>query len=119
MNVQQGDKDYCDTATQSVKLPNFAYQICSKQNAEDTILNALNKKVKLKFDETPLKEVVQTIGELLKVPVLMDEIAISDEGLKTDQPITFESNTITARSALNVMLEPFESHLASSRMKCW
>lgn len=73
--------------------------------AEQDILAKLNKTIRLNFKGTPLRNMVQFIGDELKVPVYLDTVAISDEGLATDEPITFASKNMTVRSALKIILD--------------
>lgn len=77
----------------------------AKRAAELKILLALNNPVTVEFKETPLSDVMEFFGELLNVPVHIDEIAITDEGIPLDEPITFQAKEIAARSALEMMFE--------------
>ncbi len=65
---------------------------------------ALATRVSLNFHKTPLDEVVKHLVEKLKVPVVIDEQALQEEGEEINQPITFRANNITLESALKLML---------------
>jgi hypothetical protein len=67
---------------------------------------SLQKLVSPKFDRTPLKEVVawfRTAGDL---NIMLDELAIGEEGVTGTTPVTLELNEVAIHSALRLLLEP-------------
>ena len=59
-----------------------------------------------KFDRTPLKEAVawfRTAGDL---NIILDELAIEDEGVTGTSPVTLELNEVAIHSALRLLLKP-------------
>lgn len=47
----------------------------------------LTKNVTLKFENTPLNEAIAILKEKLAIDVLLDEVALNDEGIHADSPI--------------------------------
>ena len=67
---------------------------------------SLQKLVSPKFDRTPLKEAVawfRTAGDL---NIILDELAIEDEGVTGTSPVTLELNEVAIHSALRLLLKP-------------
>jgi type II secretory pathway component GspD/PulD (secretin) len=67
----------------------------------------LQTPVLLKYQETPLTEVMTGLSELTGVNIHLDPRGLSQEGVNTDTPITINlSKEISLKSALNLILEP-------------
>ncbi len=67
----------------------------------------LQTPVLLKYQETPLTEVMTGLSELTGVNIHLDPRGLSQEGINTDTPITINlSKEISLKSALNLVLEP-------------
>jgi beta-lactamase regulating signal transducer with metallopeptidase domain len=67
---------------------------------------SLQKLVSPKFDRTPLKEAVawfRTAGDL---NIILDELAIEEEGVTGTTPVTLELNEVAIHSALRLLLKP-------------
>jgi hypothetical protein len=75
---------------------------------ETAIRQALAKPVELKFVETPLAEVANSLEKKLGVQVRLDFKALDDVGIKGDEPVTFQVSGISARSALELLLRPLD-----------
>jgi hypothetical protein len=60
----------------------------------------------LSFVDTPLSEVASNISDRMKITIILDETALMEEGVATDQPITLKLGAVTCDSALNLMLDP-------------
>lgn len=74
--------------------------------AEERIQEALREETETGFIDTPLKDAIDFIKELHKIQIIIDEQALVEEGLATDEPINLDLSGITLRSALRIMLEP-------------
>ena len=73
--------------------------------AEQEIERALRKRVQVQFDETPLSEVIDTLGRMTGVNVFLDIEGLAAEGVTTDTPITMNlSQEISLKSVLNLIL---------------
>ncbi len=67
----------------------------------------LQTPVLLKYQETPLTEVMNGLSELTGVNIHLDPRGLSQEGVNTDTPVTINlSKEISLKSALNLILEP-------------
>ncbi len=67
----------------------------------------LQTPVLLKYQETPLTEVVGNLSELTGVNMHLDPRGLSQEGINTDVPVTINlSKEISLKSALNLVLDP-------------
>jgi general secretion pathway protein D len=67
----------------------------------------LQTPVLLKYQETPLTEVMHGLSELTGVNIHLDPRGLNQEGVGTDTPITINlSKEISLKSALNLILEP-------------
>lgn len=67
---------------------------------------SLQNLVSPKFDRTPLKEAVawfRTAGDL---NIILDELAIEEEGIIGTTPVTLELNEVAIHSALRLLLKP-------------
>lgn len=79
-----------------------------KEDREDKDIERLldQTKIKLDFVDTPLKEAVTFIGDMLKIDVILDK-RLEDLGVSPDSPITLSLNKreIRARTALEFILQ--------------
>ncbi len=67
----------------------------------------LQTPVLLKYQETPLTQVMTGLSELTGVNIHLDPRGLSQEGVNTDTPITINlGKEISLKSALNLILEP-------------
>ena len=67
----------------------------------------LQTPVLLRYQDTPLTEVMHNLSELTGVNMHLDPRGLSQEGVNTDTPVTISlSKEISLKSALNLILEP-------------
>ncbi len=67
----------------------------------------LQTPVLLRYDNTPLSEVMHGLSELTSVNIHLDPRGLSQEGVNSDTPVTINlSKEISLKSALNLILEP-------------
>jgi hypothetical protein len=74
--------------------------------AEQRIQTALADTTEIAFVDTPLSEVMSFLSDLHNITIILDETALMEEGVATDQPISRELAGISLRSALKIILEP-------------
>ncbi len=75
--------------------------------AEVEIYKKLRSKVSVDFENRPLSEVLETLGQMAGIPITIDKLGIGQEGVSSDEPITLRvTQDVTLRSALNLILEP-------------
>ena len=80
----------------------------SSASAEEAIRRALDKPISLEFVETPLGDVVDYLKDCLQIRIALHQKALSDVGVATDTPITRNLLNISARSALNLILDDLD-----------
>lgn len=76
--------------------------------AEEAIRRALDKPISLEFVETPLGDVVDYLKDCLQIRIVLHRKALSDVGVAADTPITRNLLNISARSALNLLLDDLD-----------
>ncbi len=74
---------------------------------EIRIEKSLSRQISLHFDERPLQEVVQHIQDVANINVMFDRLALEEEGLTSDMPVTINVEGVMLKSALNLILEQF------------
>ncbi|MFV1969214.1 MAG: hypothetical protein ACC628_27650, partial [Pirellulaceae bacterium] len=75
--------------------------------AEQEIQESLKRPVEVRFNNTPLKEVLETLGQLVNVNIYPDPMGLAAEGVTTDTPVTVNLNSpVSLKSALNIILQP-------------
>ena len=74
--------------------------------AEQRLEKALDKTVSIGFLNTPLNEVVVVLAKQLSINVVLDNEALTEEGIAPDTPVTLQLQQITAHSALELLLRP-------------
>jgi hypothetical protein len=77
-----------------------------ESEAKTAIRQALNGPIDWSFDETPLIEVVKFVAEENGIEVELDETALADLAVTTDEPITFKFRGIPMKDALRLLLGP-------------
>lgn len=74
---------------------------------EIEIEKRLKTPVMLKYQDTPLTEVMSGLSELTGVNIHLDPRGLTQEGVNTDTPVTINlTKEISLKSALNLILEP-------------
>jgi hypothetical protein len=76
------------------------------QVVNDRCASGLKKLVRLNFDETPLLAAIQEVSRLTDINVVIDESGLAEQGVAKSTPINLLVSDITARSALQLMLNP-------------
>ncbi|MFO0870974.1 MAG: hypothetical protein U0935_18770 [Pirellulales bacterium] len=74
--------------------------------AEQEIHRSLAKPVEVRFNQRPLKEVLETLGTAANINIHLDNAGLAAEGVTSDTPVSINLNQpISLRSALNLILE--------------
>ncbi len=79
-----------------------------KSENERRIETGLDKSLSLSFQDSPLTEVVASFARQLSINVVIDNEALTEEGIATDTPVTLQLTQITGRSALELLLRPLQ-----------
>ena len=72
---------------------------------EKAILKALKRTTALEFTETPLKDVLEFLGDMHRIPLCIDSSALKEAGIDESTPITCNISGIPLRSALEMILD--------------
>lgn len=75
---------------------------------EELVLAALERYVSFQFEDLPLRAWLEAIGRKCEISVVINEQALTDEGVAIDTPITSKASRVTLRSALKLTLEPLQ-----------
>ena len=75
---------------------------------EQRILEQLDKNTEFEFSGESIEEVIEFISDYHGIPILIQEDALAEVGIGTDEPITKYLSGITLRSALKIVLEPLD-----------
>ena len=79
--------------------------------AEQEIQRSLSKPVEVRFNNRPLKEVMETLAVASGISIHLDNAGLGAEGVTSDTPVTINLlQQISLKSALNLILE--ELHLS-------
>jgi hypothetical protein len=73
---------------------------------EVAIRRAFDKRIDVDFNQTPLSEVLHSIGEKLGIPVIIDEKGLNEETLTPDEPVTVARKDARVRDILRQVLQP-------------
>ncbi len=72
---------------------------------EERIYRALEDETNFEFVDTPLSDAIDYISQLHNITILMDDVALTDVGIATDEPINLVLSGVRLRSAMKIMLE--------------
>lgn len=93
----------------SVDADEFTLAAAQKvHQANKKIELALSKETRADFTNIPLSEVADLYQEKHEFPIMLDAVELDAIGLGSDTPITFHVSGISLRSALKLMLEPYD-----------
>ncbi len=71
---------------------------------EKKIRAALDSKTELEFVDTPLSDVVDYLKDFHEIEIQIDNKALDDVGIGTDEPVNVRLKGVTLRSALDLIL---------------
>ncbi len=72
---------------------------------EERIYRALEDETSFEFVDTPLADAIAYISQLHNITILMDDVALTDVGVATDEPINLVLTGVRLRSGMKIMLE--------------
>jgi len=80
-----------------------------RSEKEIQIERKLSSEVSINFRDKPLSEVIDHLAKVTGVPIVVDQLALQEEGVESDALITMPLDTpISLKSALNLILEPLK-----------
>jgi serpin B len=72
------------------------------------IRRALERHVRIDLPSRSVEDLVVEVARQVAVPLVFDRAALRDEGVRINEPLTFQQSDITASSALKLLLEPVQ-----------
>lgn len=76
----------------------------AKQEAEQRILQALEKPVTVDFKEMPLEGVLAFLEDLAKIPIMLDRVGLEKAKIEPGTRISLQVSKVSLRSALQLLL---------------
>lgn len=67
---------------------------------------ALAKKGTAEFRDETLQSALGSLGRQFEIPVVINEVALTEEGVSLDEPVTLRASGVTLGSMLNLILRP-------------
>lgn len=109
--LKQWDEQRAADAASLLKRPTGPVEFVevigtTESDAERRIEKALDKNVTLNFQKTPLTDAVVFFSRELAINVLLDRESLDEAGIAVDTPLTLQLQSITTRSALELLLKP-------------
>jgi hypothetical protein len=89
---------------QAQQGPEKAAAASPGETPEERIEKVLSRPLDLSIKDQPLKDVVASIQEMVKVPVLIEVKKLEEAAINMDTPVSFDVKGISLKSALRLML---------------
>jgi len=70
------------------------------------VQNALNERIDIDFQNTPLSVVMETLSDTLGIPIIIDAKSLEEETVTTEDPVTATRKETRVRDILKQILEP-------------
>jgi len=86
--------------------PDGPLDLSERSEAEARIEEALTETTEIEFVDTSLKDAMEFLSDMHDIQILLDETALSEEGIASDNPITQVLSGISLGSTLNITLKP-------------
>jgi hypothetical protein len=84
-------------------------QKTEKGAKEREIENRLLAPVNLKYQETPLRQVLNDLSKQKDIDLVPDRVALEEEGISLDRPITLEVQGVSLKSAIGERALPHDT----------
>ena len=72
------------------------------------IEKALHDSTEVAFTDQPLKQALDYLEDVHHIEILIDQAALSDEGISTDQPVNLVLSGVSLKSALRLILDQLQ-----------
>ena len=76
--------------------------------AEKKIIAALDDQTTLNFVDTPLVDAIQFIAQQHEIPIIVEQLALDDAGIPSDETMNLVLSGITLRSGLKILLQDLQ-----------
>ena len=78
------------------------------RKAEAKIRRGLQSRVTVEFDDTSLDEAMKTVANQAKLPLLINETSLGEEGIELDEPVSGRFQNLTAEQVIDRLLKPLD-----------
>jgi hypothetical protein len=75
---------------------------------EQAIRERLHQRLDFEFTATPLAAVMKFLSKELKIPIMIDDKSLNDEGITLDEPVTLQLENAKAINVLDLILQPLQ-----------
>lgn len=75
---------------------------------EETIRSTLNDRMDIELIAVPIDTVMAFISSKMEIPIILDEKALEEESITTDEPITIKREGTKVRDVLMQILDPLQ-----------
>ena len=73
--------------------------------SEEKITAALDEMTEIEFIDTPLSDAMDFLSDMHGIQIVLDETAMAEDGISSDEPLTRTLSGVTLRSALRILLQ--------------
>ncbi|MBW3543702.1 MAG: hypothetical protein KY476_25910 [Planctomycetes bacterium] len=91
---------------QSTTTQRFVFPPGHPTEADRQVLRALKRTASIEADAKPLAQVLDDLAKKTGIQIVVDERALSDEGIETSEPITEKLSGISLHALLELILDP-------------
>ncbi|MGB7345911.1 MAG: hypothetical protein WBD20_16965 [Pirellulaceae bacterium] len=84
------------------------YWVSADPDGNVKIAAAMDKKLAIDFDDTPLDEAIAKLSDETGIDMVVDRRALEEIGLTPDTPVTCSLKSVSLRSALRLMLRELD-----------
>lgn len=88
--------------------PVKAPKATAAEQRHQEVLRALKKPVGLKFAETPLREAIKQLASAAGMMILVDVVALNEEGVSVKEPVTLDGDHDSLAAELDALLNSLE-----------
>jgi len=86
--------------------PQRAPQLSQREKNEQALLRAVQREVKVEFIDTPMLDAIDELSRKGGVAIIVDEAALSDSGIPTDEPVNLPLQEKSLAETLDDILQP-------------
>ena len=77
------------------------------READERVFRALTRRVSARYTDRPLREVLVDLEQRTGIPIWIEDIALVEEGVSLDEPVTIDRQNIALHSLLIIVLREF------------
>lgn len=75
------------------------------RSKKQAIRSALDKRIGVDYQSRPLAECLRDVARQIAIPLHIDRVALTQEGVDLDEPVTMHFRDLSARSVFQLLLE--------------